>query len=213
MTRIIGIDPGLASTGYGVIDYDGTRCTLVECGTVVTTPKQTTAARLREIDRVLREVVRRTTPMVFAIEGLFFVQNVTSGIAVAQGRGVAILAAVGTMEEINGVEPECGEYTPMQIKQAVVGYGKATKAQIAQMVAKLLGIDDLKAVGSNHAADALAIAICHAHTSGFRKAAQKQLGVRSEELGVGRRGDEPQELNKALLSQMRTRGRRGGKRS
>lgn len=224
--RIIGIDPGLASTGYGVIDTDGRRSVLVECGTVKTSARESMPERLRAIHRELTDVVKRTKPTAVAIEGLYFVQNITSGIAVAQGRGVAILAAVDAIAESLGVEPEMGEYTPMQIKQAVVGYGKASKMQVAQMVRTILRLDDMKATGTSHAADALAAALCHAHTSGFAKAAvrakleheMRSLPTRgkirtSNDSASGKDdSDARRTAAKALLSQMRTKSRRGGRR-
>ncbi len=171
--RIIGIDPGLASTGYGVIEDDGKTLTLIECGTIVTTNRDSTAVRLREIHSVLLEVSKRTKPQVVAIEGLYFVQNITSGIAVAQGRGVAILGTVlGAVEE-SGCEPDFVEYTPMQIKRSVVGYGKATKNQVIQMVQRLLHISDKSGNFTSHAADALAAAICHAHAYKYDNALKK----------------------------------------
>ena len=227
--RIIGIDPGLASTGYGVIDYDGHKSVLVECGTVVTTKREAMPQRLQKIHLEITEVVQRTAPTIAAMEGLYFVQNITSGIAVAQGRGVAILAAINAIRTATGEEPDFGEYTPMQIKQAVVGYGKASKAQVAQMVCNLLGMTDVKDTQSNHAADALAVALCHAHTSGFAKAAvrgklvaemraaegpRKTLKQRAEEQHTGEveAGDRRRATAKALLGQMRTKARRGGRR-
>ncbi|MDD4280146.1 MAG: crossover junction endodeoxyribonuclease RuvC [Candidatus Sumerlaeales bacterium] len=218
--RIIGIDPGLASTGYGVIDNINDKLSLVECGTIVTTPKDSVARRLQIIHARLYEVAKRTQPDVVSMEGLYFVQNITSGIAVAQGRGVAIIGAIfGTMDT-TGIEPTFAEYTPMQIKQAVVGYGKATKAQVTQMVRILLKIKDTDDKFSNHAADALAAAICYAQSEKYCAAIEKAKAaapppnpIKPKKQIKKTSDNNTEELSrieqsKQLLTQMRTRTRR-----
>lgn len=181
--RILGIDPGLASTGWGVIDHDGSRSVAVASGTVVTAAGQPTARRLKTIHDGIAAVVARHRPAHAAVERLFFCTNVSTAMAVAEARGVAILATANA-------ELEVFEYTPLQVKQAVTGSGKAAKAQVDHMVRALLGLGRLadapkapaKGEGdgdggtgaddpfprTDHASDALAIALCHAHGHGFR---------------------------------------------
>jgi crossover junction endodeoxyribonuclease RuvC len=159
--RIIGIDPGLASTGYGVIDHDGCQSRLVTAGCIETVGTAPLARRLRTIHDDLAEVIRRTAPDCAAMEQLFFCTNIRTAISVAQGRGVAILATAAA-------ELPLHEYTPLQIKQAVAGYGKATKQQVEHMVRAMLRLDT--ELDTSHAADALAAALCHAHASKFADA-------------------------------------------
>jgi len=147
---IIGIDPGLAKTGFGIIDdADGIRC--VRYGVITTPPDTPLHARLKTIFHEITEILDTHKPDELAIERLFFSRNVTSAIEVSHARGVVLLAAA-----------ECAigvfEYTPNQIKQAVTGSGRADKKQMQKMVGVLLGIDEKIPVD---AADALAAAICH----------------------------------------------------
>jgi len=152
---ILGIDPGLALVGYGVINsYDG-RIKLLECGTIVTKAGTPMPRRLAIIYDSMGDLIKKFSPDCIAFEELFFGKNVTTGINVAQARGAAMAAAFGTGAELF-------EYTPMQIKQAVAGYGHADKRQIQEMVRIQLGMD--KIIRPDDAADAVACALCHAHT-------------------------------------------------
>ena len=159
--RILGIDPGLAIVGWGVLDYQASRFQPVAYG-AIRTPKDTpTEERLRMIFDGMRELIETYRPDAMSIEELFFDNNITTGIRVAEARGVILLSA-----KLAGVEMQ--EYTPMQVKQSVVGYGKAEKKQVIMMVTKLLGLKEPPK--PDDTADALALAICHAHTGGSRLA-------------------------------------------
>ena len=154
---ILGIDPGIATMGYGVVDKDKNgNCRAIDYGVVVTPKEETLPVRLAILEEGVNKIIDRFAPEEVALEELFFTKNITTGIAVAQARGVTLLACV----------KKCGrlyEYTPMQIKQAVVGYGLAEKRQVMDMTRRLL---KLKAVPRpDDAADALAIAICHARSA------------------------------------------------
>ena len=155
---ILGIDPGLALLGYGVIESAGDKVSLIECGTVVTKAETPFPRRLAQIHQNVGDLIRTHQPDCIAFEELFFGRNVTTAIQVAQARGAAMAAAFGTGAELF-------EYTPMQIKQAVVGYGKADKRQVQEMVRLLLGME--KIIRPDDAADAVACAICHAHSCRF----------------------------------------------
>lgn len=156
---ILGIDPGLATLGYGVIEKDERgNSRAIDCG-VVTTPKdESLPVRLAMLEEGINKILDKYCPDEVAMEELFFSKNITTGIAVAHARGVALLTCV----------KRCGrlfEYTPMQIKQALTGYGKADKKQMQAVVTSIL---KLKTVPKpDDAADALAIALCHAFTSRF----------------------------------------------
>jgi crossover junction endodeoxyribonuclease RuvC len=164
--RILGIDPGLTNTGYGVIDHESNQSRLVTHGCVITSPNDDTARRLKAIYDGLTAVMEETRPDAVALERLFFSINVKSAMAVGEGRGVAILATAKA-------EIPLAEYTPQQIKQAVSGSGKAGKEQVLRMVGVILSLKDAPA--TSHAADALAVAICHAHSSHFHAAVQNSL--------------------------------------
>ncbi|MDR1260615.1 MAG: crossover junction endodeoxyribonuclease RuvC [Oscillospiraceae bacterium] len=160
--RILGIDPGFAIVGYGVLDYENTRFGVISSG-VITTPQICLENRLKLIFDKLNEMILQFSPDHVAIEKLFFTNNQKTAIDVAQARGVIMLAAVqGALELF--------EYTPLQIKQAVVGFGRAEKKQVIAMISNLLKlhskIDD--------EADALAVAVCHAHS--FRKGVSNSNG-------------------------------------
>jgi len=156
---VLGIDPGLATLGYGVIEKDARgNCRALACG-VVTTPKdESMPVRLAMLEEGVQKVIAKYNPDEIAMEELFFSKNITTGIAVAHARGVALLTCV----------KHCGklyEYTPMQIKQAITGYGNADKKQMQTVVASLL---KLKSVPKpDDAADALGVALCHAFTNRF----------------------------------------------
>ena len=150
---ILGIDPGLARVGLGVVLYDGQSHKAAYADMISTPATWDLARRLKRIHETIREVARQFKPNAAAIETLYFAANVKTAMQVAQARGVAILA---TADE--GIE--LFEYTPLQIKQAVAGYGRAGKDQILRMVQMLLGLKEPPR--SDHTADALAAALCHA---------------------------------------------------
>lgn len=154
--RILGIDPGIATIGFAVLDTDQSRYSLLQCG-VITTPAHThLSERLDQIYQDMRQLLDTFHPDAVSIEELFFNTNITTGIAVAHGRGVLLLAC-----QQSGVK--IYEYTPLQVKQSVVGYGRAEKKQVMDMVRRLCG---LKAPPKpDDAADAVALALCHARSS------------------------------------------------
>ncbi len=153
--RIFGIDPGSERTGYGCVETDGRRHHLVACGAIAASAGDTFPHRLARIHAELSALLASCHPDCVAIENLFYATNVRSALKLGHARGVAMLAAVEAGCEVV-------EYTPAEIKRAVVGYGRAEKHQVAQMVKLLLG---LSAAPSPHdAADALAVAICHLHS-------------------------------------------------
>lgn len=153
--RIIGIDPGTGILGFGVIDADGVKTKLVTAG-VITTPAHTPLPdRLEEIYQGLTGIITETKPEVMAIEKLFFAQNITTAISVSHARGVAMLTGRQANLRIE-------EYTPLQIKQTMTGYGRATKKQIQEMVRLQLGLKDVPK--PDDCADALAAAIMCAFT-------------------------------------------------
>jgi crossover junction endodeoxyribonuclease RuvC len=153
---VLGLDPGLAITGYGLIDgsTDG-ELALVEYGTVVTAAGQPLPDRLLTIDRELKSVIDARQPDAVAIEELFFCRNVSTALLVGQARGVAILSAARAGVRVR-------EYKPMEVKQAITGYGRAPKSQVQEMVRVLLRLDQTPQ--PDDAADALAVAICHLYS-------------------------------------------------
>jgi len=154
--RILGIDPGIATVGFGVIDSEKNNLSLVSYG-VITTPANTSlSSRLDHIYDDVTELCKNFSPDAVACEELFFNTNITTGISVAHGRGVLLLACYKTGVPIF-------EYTPLQVKQAVVGYGRAEKKQVIFMVKRILNMKT--APKPDDAADALAIAICHARSA------------------------------------------------
>ena len=154
--RTFGIDPGSERTGYGCIESSGSRHRLVSCGTLSAPPRSTFPERLLVIHAGLQALLERHRPECVAIENIFFAKNVRSALKLGHARGIALLAA--SQASIPVVE-----YTPAEIKRSVVGYGRAEKQQVQAMMKLLLGLD---AVPSPHdVADALAVAICHVHTS------------------------------------------------
>ena len=159
--RILGIDPGLAIVGWGVLDYQASRFQTVAYGAIRTPKESPTEERLRLIFDGMRELLDTYHPDAVSVEELFFDNNITTGIRVAEARGVILLSV-----KLAGVEMQ--DYTPMQVKQSVVGYGKAEKKQVIMMVTKLLGLKEPPK--PDDTADALALAICHAHTGGSRLA-------------------------------------------
>lgn len=160
MTLALGIDPGTATTGYGLVrlDADG-GLVAVDCGVILTPKEASASARLEILYRALRALLRKHHPDTSAVEKLFFQRNVSTAIAVGQARGVVLLAL-----EQAGLE--VFEYTPNEVKQAVAGYGSADKKQVQDMVRVLLQLDEIPR--PDDAADALAIAICHLNTKRYR---------------------------------------------
>jgi crossover junction endodeoxyribonuclease RuvC len=167
--RVLGIDCGTEYTGYGVVDlvddnlHSGEaragsgdeRLVCIACGAIRVSPRQPMPARLSQISRALEELIAAHHPDCVAIEDVFYAVNVKSALKLGQVRGVAMLAAASARLEVS-------EYAPLSIKSAVVGYGRAEKHQVQQMVARLLRLENIPE--SEDAADALAIAICHLHT-------------------------------------------------
>ena len=154
--RILGIDPGYGITGFGLIDAQRSQFRLLNCGAITTPPNTEFSWRLEVIYNDMVQLLQVAQPDVVAIEELFFGQNVTTGINVAQSRGVILLAAAQADIPIF-------QYKPMQVKQAVVGYGAATKHQVQDMTKRLLHLEKLPK--PDDAADAIAIALCHARSS------------------------------------------------
>ena len=155
---ILGVDPGTAITGYGILRVESDELTLVDCGAITTAADWQMPHRLQHIYRELTTLISKNQPTDAVIEKLFFSKNVRTALSVGQARGVALLAAAQANLAMH-------EYTPLEIKQAVVGYGRADKNQIQQMVKMLLRLDFIPQ--PDDAADALAIAICHAHSARF----------------------------------------------
>ncbi|MBR2927251.1 MAG: crossover junction endodeoxyribonuclease RuvC [Clostridia bacterium] len=158
---ILGIDPGLAIVGWGVVEYRNSRFSTLAYGSLQTPAGMPTEERLQRIWEGMCELIERYHPDELSIEELFFNTNITTGIRVAEARGVILLAA-----QQKGLRIQ--EYTPLQVKQAVVGYGRAEKKQVITMVTMLLGLE--KPPKPDDTADALALAICHAHSGGSRLA-------------------------------------------
>lgn len=157
--RVLGIDPGIAIVGFGFVDKQGHKLVPVQYGCIQTKAHTDQAIRLNELYESLLQLIDKYNPDAMAIEKLFFNKNVTTAFTVAEARGVLQLAAVQRGISI-------AEYTPLQVKQAVVGYGKAEKKQVQEMVKLFL---KLTAVPKpDDVADALAIAICHAHSAGLQ---------------------------------------------
>ena len=159
--RILGIDPGLAATGWAVIGPGLGKPAVIACGTIRTTPADDQAARLVKIARGLRDAVAAHAPQVAAVEQALVARSAQSALALGQARGVALLVAAEAGLPVH-------EFLPMHVKQAVTGYGHAGKAQVERMVAHLVTLTG--APGSSHAADAIAIALCHLGHGGVPRA-------------------------------------------
>lgn len=155
--RILGIDPGYAIVGYGVLDYDNVRFKVVNYGAITTLPETPFETRLNEIFDDMNTILEKFSPDCLSIEKLYFNTNTTTAIDVAEARGVILLAAARKNIPIF-------EYTPLQVKVAVTGYGRAEKHQIQEMTKTILNLKRIPK--PDDTADALAIAICHGHTSG-----------------------------------------------
>jgi crossover junction endodeoxyribonuclease RuvC len=154
---ILGIDPGYAIVGYGVVKYEGNRFTVMDYGSVTTCAQMPFYERLEHIYDNIADVIERCGPQALAMEKLFFNTNAKTVIDVSQARGVIMLAG-----QKHGLS--IAEYTPLQVKQSVVGYGRAEKKQVQEMTRVILNLE--KVPKPDDVADALAMAICHAHSSG-----------------------------------------------
>ena len=156
---ILGIDPGLAIVGWGVVDYNASHFKVIAYGALETPAGLPTEERLSMIYDGMKQLIEKYKPEHVAVEELFFNTNITTGIRVAEARGIIIMTAYQMGVKVF-------EYTPLQVKQAVVGFGRAEKKQVINMVTMLLGL--AKPPKPDDTADALAIAICHAHTGNSR---------------------------------------------
>ena len=156
--RILGIDPGFAITGYSIIDYIGNKFYLRTSGAILTEAKTSFPLRLEKINKELAEIIENYNPDAMSIEELFFNNNAKTAINVAQARGVILVTA--RMHNL-----DIFEYTPLQVKQAVTGYGRADKIQVQRMVKMILNTEKLPKL--DDITDSMAIAICHAHSSKF----------------------------------------------
>ncbi|WP_026840789.1 crossover junction endodeoxyribonuclease RuvC [Citrifermentans bremense] len=154
---ILGIDPGSRKTGYGIISKQGNRLIHVDNGAIFTQSAKDFPERLEKIFTGLSEIIAQYRPEVVAVEDVFLAKNAQSALKLGQARGAAIVAAVNVGLPVH-------EYTAMQVKQAVVGTGRAEKAQVQQMIKALLNLPE---VAQEDASDALAVAICHAHSAGI----------------------------------------------
>ena len=156
--RVLGIDPGFAITGYSIIDYIGNKFNLVTSGAILTQAKTSFPLRLEKINKELDEIIKHYEPDAMAIEELFFNNNAKTAINVAQARGVILMTARQNNLDIY-------EYTPLQVKQAVTGYGRADKIQVQRIVKMILHEEKLPKL--DDVTDSMAMAICHAHSSKF----------------------------------------------
>jgi crossover junction endodeoxyribonuclease RuvC len=161
----LGIDPGVAITGFGLVKEKSDRLVFLNCGCILTTPKENAQQRLAKIFGEVKQLILQHRPDAIAVERLYFGENSKTAMAVGQARGIILLAAAEARIKI-------AEYTPLEVKLAVTGYGKADKKQIQQMVKTLLKLDAIPK--PDDAADALAIAICHLHS--YRLAERAMVG-------------------------------------
>lgn len=152
---IMGIDPGFAITGYGIVKYEGNRFTPIDYGAITTESSMELPKRLLHLHNSLEVLIKNYKPDAIAIEELFFNKNIKTALTVGHGRGVAVLAAAQSGVEVF-------EYTPLQVKQSIVGYGRAEKAQVQQMIKIILNLQAIPK--PDDTADALAIAVCHGHS-------------------------------------------------
>ena len=177
--RIFGIDPGSVRTGYGCVESDGTRHRLVICGAITASARQSFPDRLLHIHRELTKFIAEARPDGVAVESLFHAVNARSALQLGHARGVALLAASQAGVAI-------AEYSPAEIKRAVVGYGRAEKPQVQQMIRLLLGLAD--APQPLDVSDALAVAICHLHHCGQRALVDAAEGAAASAPAPRRRG-------------------------
>jgi crossover junction endodeoxyribonuclease RuvC len=169
--RVFGIDPGSERTGYGCVESDGSRHRLVACGAIVSPPRLGFPAQLLRIHQRLTELLAEHRPESVAVESVFYAVNVRSALKLGHARGVAVLAAVEGGYSF-------AEYSPAEIKRAVVGYGRAEKHQVQEMVRMLLGLAEVPT--PHDAADALAVAICHVHSQAPAAIDEQLRAVRSK---------------------------------
>ena len=178
--RIFGIDPGSQRTGYGCVETDGRRHRMVTCGAIAAAAGDPFPSRLARIHRELSAQLSKCQPDCVAVEAIFYANNARSALKLGHVRGVAILAAVEAGCEVV-------EYTPAEVKRAVVGYGRADKRQVQQMITLLLGLHTPPS--PYDAADALAVAVCHVHSGlGIRDSGPGTAGLGARDLGRGTRG-------------------------
>ena len=156
--RILGIDPGFAITGYSIIEYNGNKFSLIQSGAITTKEGESFPIRLTAIYDELDLIIKQYKPDAISVEELFFNQNIKTAINVAQARGIVLV--VGCKNNIPTYE-----YTPLQIKQAVVGYGRAEKKQVQQMVKAILNVKEIPKL--DDITDSMAIGICHAHSQKY----------------------------------------------
>src|SRR5690554_811881 len=152
---IMGIDPGIAIVGYGIVNYTGNKFVPIDYGAIKTCSSMELSQRLLCIFNGLEEIIEKYAPDAISIEELFFNKNIKTALTVGQGRGVAVLAAARSNVEVF-------EYTPLQVKQSVVGYGRAEKSQVQQMIKIILNLE--KIPKPDDVADALAVAVCHGNS-------------------------------------------------
>jgi crossover junction endodeoxyribonuclease RuvC len=164
---IMGIDPGLASTGYGVIEKEGTRLKVLGYGDISTSSSKALSARLGKIYDEVMALLERYRPGLVVVEGLFLGANARSAMVVGQAKGVVCLAAWHRGLEVL-------EYTPLQVKKTLVGHGRAEKEQVKYMVRQILGLPGARF--SSHAGDALALAVCHAHHEEMARRVERAKG-------------------------------------
>ena len=158
--KILGIDPGIAIMGYGVLEFEANKIKVIENGVITTSSKTKTHERLSILYNNLNDIIEEFNPDEFAIEELFFNQNVKTAITVGHARGIQILSAQESNLPIY-------EYTPLQIKQAITGYGRANKSQMQKTVTTLLNLKEIPK--PDDAADALSVALCHALSQRFKE--------------------------------------------
>jgi len=158
--RILGIDPGSRTTGFGLLDSQGNRLRHIDNGIVATNPKDPLALRLKAIYDGVSRIIAEHRPDVVAVEQIFLARNPQAALVLGHARGTAILAAINAGLDVH-------EYTALQVKSAVVGYGRAGKPQVQQMVKALLNLPE---IAQEDAADALGVAICHAHSRTLNQA-------------------------------------------
>ena len=166
--RVIGIDPGTAIVGYGIIDYDKNKYSVVDYGVILTSKDLSTEERLEVIYNNMDKILKKYKPEFMAIEDLFYFKHDKTVISVAQARGVILLGCAHNNKPTY-------EYTPLQVKQGVVGYGRAKKIQVQQMVTSILNLSEIPK--PDDIADALAVAICHANANKLEKTL-KNIGIK-----------------------------------
>ncbi len=157
---IMGIDPGFAITGYGIVKYEQNKFSPLEYGAIQTKAGVPFAKRLLKLDKEISLIIEKFKPEAISVEELFFNKNVKTAVAAAHGRGVVLAAAARSGAEVF-------EYTPLQVKQAVVGYGRAEKSQVQQMVKAILNLSEIPK--PDDVADALAVAMCHGQSAKLAK--------------------------------------------